>query len=221
MGKKAAKKSMPTSATGISTSLGPQPQARACCRAPSGFSLIELLVVVAIIGMFLGVAVLSTDLVSFERKIEQEAQRLATRIQFTSEEALMQSRDFGIVLYEEGYEFRSFQYEQGWLTASGPGMEGLRLPRDMKMRLLIDDREVVLEPYCDLFPCGARLAVMDEEEEEQAAPEPQLVLFSSSELTPFELVFYRESDFLDTGILRGFVLSAEFDGKTELDWHEF
>jgi general secretion pathway protein H len=180
-----------------------------------------MLVVVTIIGMFVGVAMLSTDLVSFDRKIEQEVERLAVRIRFSSEEALMQSRDFGIVLYEEGYEFRTFQYGQGWLPADGPGMEALRLEPDMLMRLTIDGREVVLEPYCELFPCGAQRVVMDEEERIAAAPDPQIVIFSSGELTPFEIAFYRESEYLETAILRGYQLSAEFDGKTELDWYEF
>ena len=211
---------MPTSTTGISTSRRIQDKARARRCLAGGFSLIELLVVVAIIGIFVGVTMLSTDLVGFDRRIEQEAHRLDTRIRFTAEEALMQSRDFGIVLYEEGYEFRAFQFGQGWLPASGPGMEALRLDADMKMRLIIDDREVVLEPYCDIFPCGTELNFMDEEEQEESAPDPQLVLFSSGELTPFELVFYRESEFLETGILRGFALTAEFDAKTELAWRE-
>lgn len=210
---------MPTLATGISISPGALFRPRS--RTPGGFSLIELLVVVTIVGIFVGVAMLSTDLVSFDRRIEQEMRRLDDRIRFTSEEALMQSRDFGIVLYEEGYEFRAFQYGQGWLPAAGPGMESYRLEPDMQMRLIIDGREVVLEPYCDLFPCGAALSTMDEEERETAAPDPQLVLFSSGELTPFELIVYRESEYAETAVLRGFTLSAEFDGQTELAWHEY
>ncbi len=214
---------MAISAAGISTSADSLPrfgpgQGR---RRVSGFSLIEILVVVAIVGIFVGVAMLSTDLVSFDRKIEQELHRLDTRVRFTSEEALMQSRDFGIVLYEEGYEFRTFLYGQGWIPADGPGMEGLRLEPDMKMRLVLDGREAVLEPYCDIFPCGAQLAVMDEQDRVDAAPDPQIVLFSSGEMTPFDLAIYRESDYFETSILRGYELSAGFDGQTELAWHEY
>lgn len=199
---------MPTSVTGTSTSRRPVP-----CPAPcNGFSLLELLVVVTIIGIFLGVTVLSTDLVSFERKLEQQALRLDVRIRFTSEEALMQSRDFGIVFYEEGYEFRMFQNGQVWLPAGGAGMEAVRLDPDMAMRLRLDGREVVLEPYCDLFPCGAAKSTMNEEEQLEAAPNPQIVIFSSGEVTPFEVEFYRESEILDPG----YVLSVAFDGETEV-----
>ena len=208
---------MPISATGTSTRGGPHP----CAANAGGFSLLELLVVVAIIGIFLGVAVLSTDLVNFDRKIEQEVRRLNTRIRFTSDEALMQSRDFGIVFYEEGYEFRAFQNGQIWAPADGPGMERMRLAPDMAMRLTIDGRDVVLEPYCDVFPCGARLATMDEETQNAAAPPPQVVLFSSGDVTPFALAIYRESELLETGIVRGYELSVDFNRETELAWHEF
>jgi general secretion pathway protein H len=185
--------------------------------AAAGFSLLEILVVVAIIGIFLGVAVLSTDLVSFERKLEQEAQRLATRIGFTGDEALMQGRDFGIVFYEEGYEFRAFHNTEAWIAAQGPGMEGLRLEPDVSIRLIIDGREVVLEPYCMLFPCGAQLSTMDEDEQNEAAPAPQVILFASGEVTPFDLDFFRESELLDPF----YRLSVDFDGKTEQAWNDF
>lgn len=199
---------MPTSATGISTSKA-SGRPRGLARA-RGFTLLELLVVVAIIGVFVGVAVLSTDLVNFDRRLEEQAQRFGTKLRFTAEEALMQSRDFGVVFYEEGYEFRMFVRDQGWLPAGGPGMEPIRLDDDMGMRLRIDEREVVLEPYCVLFPCGVQTATMDEDELIAAAPPPQVVIFSSGEMTPFDVEFYRVSEILEPG----FLLSVEFDGKS-------
>jgi general secretion pathway protein H len=207
---------MPTLAAGISNRRTLRPSQA----DSSGFSLIEILVVVAIIGIFLGVAVLSTDLVNFDRKIEQDVRRLSTRIGFTSEEALMQSRDFGIVFFEEGYEFRAFQPGEGWIPASGPGMEGMRLAPDMAMRLTIDGRDVVLETYCRMFPCGVQVETMDEEDRNEASSDPQVVLFSSGEVTPFDLEVYRESEYRELGHIRGYQLSVAFDGKTELDWNE-
>jgi general secretion pathway protein H len=169
-------------------------------------------VVVAIIGIFLGAALLSTDLVSFERKLERQATRLGAQLRFSSDEALMQSRDFGVVFYEEGYEFMMFERGQGWLQAGGAGMEARTLEADMTMQLHLDGLEVDLEARCEIFRCGNQELLSDEESD---APEvqPQIILFSSGEVTPFDLEFLRSSEILEPGSL----LSMEFDGKYEVN----
>lgn len=171
------------------------------------------MVVVAIVGIFVGVAMFSTDLVNFDRKLERETARLATRIRFTSEEALMQNRDFGIVFFQEGYEFRQFLNGQGWETAEGVGMESFRLEDDMGMQIMLGGQEIVLENYCEIFPCGAQLVTMDEDEQNALIPDPHVILFSSGEVTPFSIEFFRVSEEFTS---EGFRLSVEFDGETEI-----
>lgn len=173
--------------------------------------MLEILVVVAIIGIFVGVALLSSDLVSFERKLEREAVRLGTKLRFTSEEALMQSRDFGVLFYAEGYEFMMFEPGEGWLTAGGAGMEAVTLDEDMALQMHMEGLEVVLEPRCEVFLCGLQ-ETLAEELDEVPEVSPQIILFSSGEVTPFDLEFLRESEILDPGYL----LSVDFDSTYEV-----
>ena len=103
---------MPISVTGTSTDrLSARRHERAC-----GFSLLELLVVVAIIGIFVGVVVLSVGITGPDRRGEQEMFKLKSIIDLVREEALMQSRDVGIFFTENSYWFYFYDYVQlAWL----------------------------------------------------------------------------------------------------------
>jgi hypothetical protein len=81
----------------------------------------------------------------------------------------------------------------------------------MMFELSMEDRDVKLDP-------NAEVAQRDEEDKEGInLPTPQVLIFSSGEVTPFELEFVRKSAFDEPGVL----LTVEFDGKTEVARSEF
>ena len=105
--------------TGISTdrrpvrllSLGPSPR---------GFSLIELLVVVTIIRIFTGAVVLSLGILGSDRGLEREAFRFRSLVDLLVEEAVMESRDYGVMFTERGYRFYIYDHHQLlWPDPSG------------------------------------------------------------------------------------------------------
>ena len=166
-----------------------------------GFSLIELLVVVTIVGVFAGAAVLSLGIVGSDRGLEREALRLRSLVDLLAEEALMQSRDYGVRFTETGYRFYVYDYQRlVWLDPIGDAfLSEYRLPEGLVMALSLEDRAVVLEPGLD--------------NERPAVPEPQVVILASGEVTPFEAAFYRD---LNAG---RFVLNAGIDGSVEIsEW---
>jgi general secretion pathway protein H len=176
-----------------------------------GFTLLEMLVVVAIIGVFVGVVVLSTDLVSYERRLEQEARRLDTVVSFATDEALLQSQDFGIYICEDSYHFFVFSYEvEDWIPYAIRPFEPRRLDDDMVLNLWLEDRQVILETEAEAFP--PRLTEELTEEDLDEFPDPQIVILSSGEVTPFQLEFLRRSEPLNAGV----VLNMAFDGESEL-----
>jgi general secretion pathway protein H len=202
---------MPISGTGLSTSNSGGSRGRAVA---AGFTLIEVLVVVTIIGIFIGIATLSTDLVNFERKMVQESRRLESLLQLASEDALLQSQDYGLRFFAGGYEFYIFDHaSQSWRPIEDDGVFRPRELERMLLELEVDGRVVELDAEREVLPLpeedDADAADEDsDEDDEPLFPDPQVVIFSSGEFTPFELTILDEAEPFEPGIL----IDVEFDG---------
>ena len=192
MGRKAAKISMPISATGIWTKRSPLRRYR------GGFSFIELLVVVVIIAVFAGATILSVGTLGSDREIDREVFRLRTLLELIREEAVMQNRSYGLLFSETGYRFYIYDPQRLlWFEPIDDRFLRERLLQEpLSLGLRLEDRDITLDREFD--------------PEALEAPQPQVVLLASGEMTPFEVAFYRE---LDGGRL---LLSATFDGTLEV-----
>ncbi len=177
---------MPTSETGTFASV----PRRLLSRPAQGFTLIEVLVVVVLIGILSAVALLSVGSVGRKSPLEDEARRLHALLTFAAEESLMQGRDLGLRLEPAGYRFLSYDPESFiWEELSDDDLYKAReLPEDVYMELFLEEKEVVLDTARNASPPReTRTDERGEEEEKQAAPEPQLLILSSGEVTPFQL----------------------------------
>jgi general secretion pathway protein H len=180
-----------------------------------GFSLLEIMVVVAIIGIFVGVTMLSADLVSFERRMEQEARRLGTLLDFVTDEALLQSQDFGLLICEDGYHFFIYNYDvEDWIPYTAKPFEGYLVDQNMLLTLRLDDAEVVLETTADAYPRNWSLPLAEDELDQM--PDPQITILSTGEITPFVIDFLRRTDPLDPGV----GLNVAFNGEYEVAFGE-
>ncbi len=153
---------------------------------------------VAIIGVFVGAAVLSIGIAGDARAVEREAFRLTSLLDLVREEALMQNRDYGLQFSESGYRF--YLYDSLQLAWLEPGADELLaaygLDRELGLTLSIEDREVDLGAGIDTE--GIDL------------PQPQVLILSTGEMTPFEATLYRDVDGA------GRVVRAGFDGTLEI-----
>ena len=169
-------------------------------RKQSGFSLLELLVVVFIIGVLSTMFTLSVGLTGSDQELETETDRLIAVVQLASDEAIMQGRELGMRFYPDGYEFATFQEDfveyydveesnqsgeqdnpeeqdqSQWIVLGNEAILGQRsLPDGILLELEIDGRLVILE----------RDDEGDEEENSKPDYQPQIRLFSSGDVSPF------------------------------------
>jgi general secretion pathway protein H len=180
---------MPTSATGISISS----RAR-------GFTLIEILVVVVIIGVMATGALLSLSSVGDDRGLKNENDRLYALMNYAREQAELQTREFGIRVFDGGYEFLAFDpFKNEWARiADDDALRSRTLPPDMSIAVRIEGRRIVLPKR----PDGKSKQLED--------LKPQVLLMSSGELNAFEVFLLRPA----TGKGRR-VAAAESDDRIE------
>ena len=144
----------------------------------SGFTLIEVLVVVFIIGILISVTLISVHALGRDTEIRDETRRIAAIIGAVQEQAQMEGRDFGLRLKEREYEFLSYDPRRDlWQLVEGDDLLRPRqLPPGLNFRLRLDGRDASLRPPADT---------------KKAWP-PQIDILGSGDLTAFELKLQRE-----------------------------
>lgn len=159
--------------------------------------------VVAIIGLLVQAVALSWRSIGNDQELEQETGRLRGVVDLLNEEALMQSRDYGIMFTQTGYRFFVFDYQQlEWVVPQGDRLlETHALSPLLSMSLVLDGREVALDP--------------DFESQDVETPAPQVMLLSSGEVTPFTVELRRD------GIEGRYELTAELNGDIEVTQEGF
>ncbi len=137
-----------------------------------GFTLLELIVSIIIIGIILSFATLSIGDGGQSRRLKQEVQQLVTLLILASQEAVLQGKEIGVVFTKKNYYFFLWQDQEWRLLTQDEVFHSRALPAGMQINLSIE---------------GEIVAVDDTTCEAPATCKPQLLLLSSGELTPFQL----------------------------------
>jgi general secretion pathway protein H len=151
----------------------------------SGFTLLEILVVIVIIGVMVSMVTLSMGLLGGDREVEEETRRFWAVLRQAREEAELQSIDVAVFVGASEYEFLRFDTRRNeWQPIVDDSLYAQRtLPDGLRFRLWMESRELVLKPG---------LPDRSKKDESQKWP-PQLTVLSSGDVVPFELQIERDA----------------------------
>jgi len=112
----------------------------------AGFTLLEILVVVLIIGVVTAGMLLSMSFAGRDTQLETESKRLLSLMNYAREQAELQTRDYGIFFGEHGYEFVVYDVRTGaWRSVlEDDALRERNLPSGLGFKLVVDAREIVL-----------------------------------------------------------------------------
>jgi general secretion pathway protein H len=152
-------------------------------RRPAGFTLVEMLVVVVIIGMVAVGIILSLGNTGRDSAMEQERDRLVGLMAYVRERAELQTVEYGLHCDLHSYRFvlhnsRTNQWQEDILDDQ---LRARSLPAGLRFSLVIEGRPIVLED-----PSQKDI------EHKLNDLTPQVMLFSDGDLNSFEVTLQRE-----------------------------
>ena len=145
---------------------------------PSGFTLVEVLVVLAIIAIVMGGAILSLGLVGKKDAPLPELERLSALLIDIRERAELENRAYGVRLDTSGYDFLAYDLQtMRWIQINDRRFAQGRWDSGTTLELDVDGRRIVLG--------RSRSSASEVTPASEVAPD--FGVDSTGEFTPFEL----------------------------------
>lgn len=144
-----------------------------------GFTLLEVLLVVVLVGIISSIAMLGLSAGGDERRLRNESDRLSTLLLQVASEAVMQNQEYGLRLTDTGYLFLCLdEVKQRWQACAGDAsLKEHTMPEGMEVHLLRDSN------------LKLPLAKEDEKDTDKDSDKepriyPDILLLSSGEASP-------------------------------------
>jgi general secretion pathway protein H len=169
----------------------------------SGFTLLEVLVVVIIIGIITSMAVISVKVLGGDHEMDQEAARLQAILTQSREDAMLVGTDVGLRLDSQGYDFLRYDTRKDiWQPVTDdPMLRPRALPAGLTLSLQLEGRDVVFKKD------AAAESLLKEGE---PLIQPQIVVQASGDLVPFDVYLRRD------GTTEERRIAGTLEGKIEI-----
>jgi general secretion pathway protein H len=155
-----------------------------------GFSLIEILIAMAIMALLIGIAVPFIGN-SNDKYAREEIFRLVAAIEMVRDLAVIENREYGLTIDEDGYQFLILNDEAEnqrakWqVITEQPALNQHEFPEEVEVNVAIEGESIfkAAEDKIEIFEKDVNI-FEDEEEEEKVEP-PQIYFLSTGEQNEF------------------------------------
>jgi general secretion pathway protein H len=162
-------------------------------RKSSGFTLLELLVALVLIGIILSFAVFTVDS-GEDRRIREEANRFFYLLKLAQEEAILNASEWVLEIDEQGYTF-SVLTQEGAQPLIDPVFRQRKFADYVRPVVQFEQNQLVLNA-----------------EEKEDASASRIYILSSGELTPFQIRFpASDKNFEIKGSMQGDITMQNVD----------
>ncbi|WP_416306897.1 type II secretion system minor pseudopilin GspH [Neptunicella sp. SCSIO 80796] len=165
-----------------------------------GFTLLEIMVVLLIIGISVSVVMLNVRGVDQADELKKQAQRFQVVFSMAAEYAILNQQQLGLRIDQNQYYFMILDEEQKWQKVTNNDLLAeYSLPEPFSLELELDDlpwqeEESLFDGklFDEKSSFDEDQLSIGEKEEEKKLPPPQVWLLSSGDITPFSLNFIFE-----------------------------
>lgn len=158
----------------------------------SGFTLIEILVVLFIVSIMSGIVVMNMPSLTQTRDFDAEAKRVKVLLEMARDEAVIQASEFGFRPEDHAYRFYIYdERRQRWEPVDQRPFQQYSLPDDIRLTLNVE---------------GEAFQITEDDG-------PPVLILSSGDITPFNLTIRSGRDSSMTLVSDGF---AELRWKDEI-----
>jgi general secretion pathway protein H len=167
----------------------------------AGFTLIEILIVVLMIGIIVSMVTISVGVLGRDTEVQDQAKKLWAILTQVKEESELLGRNIGVIVDQTGYDFVKFDTATWtWAPIADDDLLAPRqLPPGLLITLVLEGRDVVLKPH-------AERKLPEEEPKEEGQEEkvdysktlkdadmaPHIMLLASGDVNSFDLTIERE-----------------------------
>lgn len=165
-----------------------------------GFSLIEILVAMAIMAVLIGITV---PLIggSNDKYAKQEINRLLAAVEMVRDLAVIENREYGLTIDEDGYQFLVLNDEEPdaparWqVIAEIPALNAHEFPEEVEVNVSIDGENIFSQAEDEIEIFEKDIDIFEEEEEEEKVDPPQIYFLSTGEQNQFALAIASNDEY--------------------------